>query len=63
MASQTLPKYSDLLPVPGMPKGCAWGVWDTDGEKDQIGSLNLLTPENLLEAKKEIQTGVSVSLK
>lgn len=58
-----LPKYTDLPPVPGMPPGCAWGIWDTDGVKDQIGSLNLLTPENTLQAKKEIQTGVSVSLK
>lgn len=58
-----LPKYADLPLVPGMPPGCAWGIWDTDGVKDQIGSLNLLTPENTLQAKKEIQTGVSVSLK
>lgn len=58
-----LPKYADLPPVPGMPPGCAWGIWDTNGVKDQIGSLNLLTPENMLKAKEEIQTGVSVSLK
>lgn len=58
-----LPKYANLPPVPGMPPGCAWGIWDADGVKDQIGSLNLLTPENILKAKEEIQTGVSVSLK
>lgn len=62
-SKSNLPNYADLPPVPGMPPGCAWGIWDTDGVKDQIGSLNLLTQENILHAKEEIQTGVSVSLK
>lgn len=62
MASQKLPNYADIPQVPGMPNGCAWGLWGK-GDSDQIGSLNLLTPENVLEARKEIQTGVSVSLK
>lgn len=61
--SGNIPDYKDLPPVPGMPPGCAWGVWDKDGVKDEVGSLNILTPEVVLEAKKEIQTGISVSLK
>jgi hypothetical protein len=63
MAPHSIPTYDELPPVPGMPHGCAWGIWDEKGVKDQVGSLNLLTPENVIEAKKEIQTGVSVSLK
>lgn len=63
MTQNELPTYSEIPPVKGMPHGCAWGIWDKDGVTDQVGSLNLLTPENVLEARKEIQTGVSVSLK
>ena len=62
MVHKPLPDYDDIPPVKGMPHGCAWGLWG-DGETDQLGSLNLLTPENTIEARKEIQTGVSVSLK
>ncbi|KAH8664843.1 hypothetical protein BGZ61DRAFT_367242 [Ilyonectria robusta] len=62
MAQNELPTYLEIPPVKGMPHGCAWGIWDKDGVTDQVGSLNLLTPENVLEARKEIQTGVSVSL-
>jgi len=45
-----------------VPHGCAWGLWDQNGQRDHCGTLNLLTPENTLEAKKEIQTGISVVL-
>lgn len=60
--AKNLPAYKDIPVVPGMPHGCAWGLWDKDGEKDQLGSLNLLTPEVVLEARKEIQEGVSVAI-
>lgn len=45
-----------------MTQGCAWGVFDKDGKKDVLGTLNLLTPEVLKEAYKELKDGVSVSL-
>jgi hypothetical protein len=57
MRAQDLPSYDDIPAVPGMPHGCAWGLWDKNGEKDQLGALNLLTPEVVQEAGKEIQTG------
>lgn len=63
MHAKDLPNFRDLPPVKGMPHGCAWGIWDKDGKRDDVGSLNLLTPEVILEAKKEIVHGVSVSLK
>ena len=60
----SLPKWKDMPPVKGMPHGCAWGLWDNPGEpKDQLGSLNLLTPEVIKEAFSELQTGERCALK
>lgn len=39
------------------------GVFDKDGKKDHVGTLNFLTPEVVREAGKEIQVGESVVLK
>jgi len=36
-----------------------WGRW---GKDDQLGALNLITPEKRLEAAKLVQKGISVSL-
>jgi hypothetical protein len=58
-----IPDYDSLPPVKGMPKGCAWGVFDKDGKKDKFGTINLITPEVVKEAVKEVKEGVSVSLK
>ena len=57
-----LPDFDDLPPVKNMPKGCAWGIFDKGGEKDRLGTLNLLTPQVVAEAASEIKTGESVSL-
>lgn len=56
------PKYKDLPIKPGAPAGSAWGVFDKDGKKDVYGTLNFITREALLEARKEFQTGESVVL-
>ncbi|KAF6824517.1 hypothetical protein CMUS01_10202 [Colletotrichum musicola] len=58
-----LPDFDDLPAVEGMPQGCAWGLFDKDGKKDVYGTLNLLTPEVIKEAGKEVRDGVSISLK
>ncbi|KAF2401038.1 DUF1446-domain-containing protein [Trichodelitschia bisporula] len=43
--------------------GTAWGLFDSpDGTKDELGTLNLLTPPIVAQAGREIQTGRSVSL-
>ncbi|OJJ45224.1 hypothetical protein ASPZODRAFT_152926 [Penicilliopsis zonata CBS 506.65] len=47
--------------IPGTPQGCLWGFYDRDG-KDEVGSINLLTPEVVLAAKEEIKTGRHVQL-
>lgn len=41
----TIPSYDQLPINPKYPKGTAWGVW---GEEDNIGTVNLLTPERVL---------------
>lgn len=57
-----LPDFDSLPEVKGMPQGCAWGVFDQQGRKDNLGCLNLLTPAVVKEAYKEAREGVSVSL-
>lgn len=48
------------LPLdPSGPHGNAWGRFGAD---DQLGTLNLLTPEVIVEAAKEIKTGIRISL-
>lgn len=59
----TFPDYDDLPEVQGMPKGCAWGVFDKDGRKDVYGCLNKITPDVVTAAATEVRDGVSISLK
>ncbi|KAK7921306.1 hypothetical protein PG985_009328 [Apiospora marii] len=56
------PDFDDLPAVPGTPQGCLWGFYDKDGVKDEIGSVNLLTPDVVKEASREVQTGRHVQL-
>jgi hypothetical protein len=63
MASPSVPDFDRLPKVKGMPQGCAWGVFDKDGKKDVMGTLNLLTPDVVKAAVAEVKEGVSVSLK
>ena len=58
-----LPTFDKLNKAPGTEYRCAWGLFDKAGKKDEIGTLNLLTPERVLNASRtEIRTGESVSL-
>ena len=59
---KNLPDFDSLPEVKGMPQGCAWGVFDKDGNKDHLGCINLLTPDVVKEAGKEVKEGISVSL-
>ncbi len=49
MATVNLPDFDDLPSFHDMP-GCAWGLW---GKDDQLGTVNLLTPEVVARAAKE----------
>jgi hypothetical protein len=51
--------YADL-PTEGGFSGCAWDVW---GKGDELGTINLLTPEVVSRtAREEIKSGVAISL-
>lgn len=57
LASEERPKLPayDALPVrPGAPKGSAWGLW---GDNDELGTINLLTPERVRAAAALIRSG------
>lgn len=58
-----LPTFDQIPDIPGAPKGATWGLWDRDGVKDELGTLNLLSPKVIAGAASEIREGVSVSLK
>jgi kynurenine formamidase len=49
-----LPSYDSLPVRPGAPKGAAWGVF---GDHDELGTINLLTPEIVRAAASEIRSG------
>ena len=54
-----VPAFEDLPLDPNGPLGNAWGRF---GANDELGMLNLLTPEVVAAAAKEIQTGIRISL-
>ncbi len=49
-----LPSYDQLPVREGAPKGSAWGLF---GDDDQLGCLNLITPEKAVEAAKLVRKG------
>lgn len=53
-----MPTFHSLPLRPDGPRGNSWGLF---GEHDELGMLNLLTPENTAAAAKEIIEGVRVS--
>jgi len=57
-----LPNFQELPVLDGLPNGCTWGLWDK-GSRDELGTLNLLTPEIVKKASAEIREGISISLK
>jgi hypothetical protein len=42
--------------------GTAWGLFDKNGERDEIGTLNLLTQDAVIKAREEIRSGKSIAL-
>src|SRR5262249_52072157 len=51
---ERLPDFADLPIKPDYPPHSAWGVF---GDDDQIGTLNLLTPERVAAAARLVKTG------
>lgn len=54
-----IPAFDNLTLDPKGPKGNAWGLFGAD---DQLGMLNLLTPETTRAAAEEIRDGVRIPL-
>ena len=59
---EALPAFDEIPQMGGVPKGAVWGLWDKNGERDELGSLNLLTPKTVANAGQEIKVGIRVSL-
>lgn len=55
----SFPSFDELPLNKSGPPGNAWGRF---GHTDQLGMLNLLTPEVVAAAAQEIKTGVRISL-
>jgi len=49
-----LPSYDQLPVKEGAPQGSAWGLF---GDDDQLGTINLLTPERVMEAARLVRKG------
>ena len=49
-----IPSYDQLPVKRGAPPGSSWGVF---GDDDQLGCLNFLTPQGVVEAARLVQTG------
>jgi len=49
-----LPSYDQLPVKEGAPEGSAWGLF---GDDDELGCLNLITPEKVVEAAKLVRRG------
>lgn len=59
MAQIPFPSFDELPLDKSGPPGNAWGLWGPDNE---LGMLNLLTPEVVASAAAEIRDGVRISL-
>jgi len=53
-AEPRIPSYAELPIRAGAPEGSAWGVF---GDRDEVGTINLLTPGRVRAAAESIKTG------
>lgn len=58
-AADGLPTYAELLDRTDAPPGSVWGLF---GDNDEIGALNLLTPERVQRAATAVRRGAVFSL-
>jgi kynurenine formamidase len=54
-----LPRHDELPVREGAPAGSAWGVF---GDDDQLGTINLLTPDTVVGAARSIRSGRTFAL-
>ncbi len=53
-SSPKIPSYDELPVRVGAPAGAAWGVF---GDDDEVGTINLLTPDRVIAAADSIRSG------
>ena len=58
----TVPPHPPFSTLPLDPKGPPGNAWSRFGKNDKLGTLNLLTPNVVAAAAREIVSGVRVSL-
>lgn len=56
---EALPSYRELPIREGLPPKSAWGLF---GDDDQLGTLNLLTPERVCQAARLVRKGTVIAL-
>ena len=54
-----LPSFADLPAKEGAPADSTWGLW---GDDDQLGCVNMLTAEGIVEAAKLVRKGAMFRL-
>ena len=54
------PSFDDLPLRQGDPRASAWGLW---GKQDELGTLNLLSPDVIKRAAGSVQAGYVVPLR
>jgi kynurenine formamidase len=52
--SPSFPTFDELPVTPGAPPESSWGVF---GDRDELGCLNFLTPQGVVEAASLVKTG------
>lgn len=57
--AEGLPSYAELLGRTDAPAGSTWGLWGADND---LGTLNLITPESVLRATSSVRLGHRFSL-
>ena len=60
--THNFPAFDQVAKVEGQPQGCLWGYFDKPGQKDEVGTLNLLTPDIIRRASQEVRTGEHIQL-
>ena len=55
----SFPKYKDLKRPDETGLPLSWGTW---GPEDQVGTLNNITPETVVEAARQVKRGVRFNL-
>jgi kynurenine formamidase len=59
VANREFPDYDALFQRSGAERGTAWGLW---GPGDELGTINLLTPERVVRAAALVRSGKRFNL-